>query len=396
MTAGGRAPLADMTHEEFRSHYWQQRPLLIPQAFPNYQCPIDPDELAGLALEPEVESRIILERDGSAPWQCEYGPFDEQRFATLPDSHWTLLLQGCNRYVPELAELLERFNFIPSWRLDDVMVSYATDQGSVGPHTDNYDVFLLQARGTRRWQIAGGVYRESDFIPGLDLKILKRFEAEYSWDLQPGDMLYLPPGVAHHGVALGECMTISIGFRAATSAQLFHAFTESLLEHRQAQLEQTFYQDPKLEPSPFPGEIDAKALLRARQQLLAAMEQGLNDPSWFGVAVTELGEIPEPLPIPITAAALNQYLRQGRSLRRNEACRFAFMRMESVVLWFRSGEVLTQPILLLPIIARLCELHRLDQTILGTELNIGANTDAMALIVELINAGFWYCEEELV
>jgi len=194
--------LGGLTPERFLAEYWQKRPLLVRQAIPGFKSPLSADELAGLACEPEVESRLILEKGGSRPWQLEHGPFEEERFATLPESHWTLLVQRVNHWVPAVADLLDHFAFLPSWRLDDIMISYAADQGSVGPHTDQYDVFLLQGAGRRRWQIDASVTDESPLLDHPDLRILAQFHATDEWVLEPGDLLYLPPGLAHYGVAL--------------------------------------------------------------------------------------------------------------------------------------------------------------------------------------------------
>jgi 50S ribosomal protein L16 3-hydroxylase len=186
--------LGGLSVEEFLDKYWQKEPLLIRQAFPGYQCPVTPEELAGLACEEDVESRLIMEQGGEKPWQVEHGPFPEERFTTLPATHWTVLVQEINKHVPEFALLQDRFSFLPNWRLDDVMVSYAPEHGTVGPHADNYDVFLIQGAGHRRWQINRKEPTDDDLLPDLPLKIMKNFEVEEEWVLEPGDMLYLPPG----------------------------------------------------------------------------------------------------------------------------------------------------------------------------------------------------------
>ena len=191
MTAA-RTPLGQHTPAGFLQHYWQQKPLLIRQALANDALPtLSPDELAGLACETDIESRLILEKDGPHPWQLENGPFDAERFASLPESHWTLLVQDVDKFVPQVAELLQWFRFVPDWRIDDVMISYAIDQGSVGPHVDNYDVFLLQIHGRRRWRISTQPIADDNFIPDIPLNILQQFDAEQEWLLEPGDMLYL-------------------------------------------------------------------------------------------------------------------------------------------------------------------------------------------------------------
>ena len=179
------AVLGDLSPEEFLRDYWQKKPLLIRNAIPDFEPPIDGNELAGLSLETEVESRLVV----GTEWQLENGPFTEQRFQTLPSSHWTLLVQAVDLWVPEVAALLREFAFLPPWRLDDIMVSYAQDGGSVGPHFDYYDVFLLQGAGQRRWQIGQACAASSPLLENTDLKILSQFRPTDEWVLNCGDML---------------------------------------------------------------------------------------------------------------------------------------------------------------------------------------------------------------
>ena len=207
--------LGETSVEEFLADYWQKKPLLIRNAFPGLESPISAEELAGLSCEEYVNARLVLERDGDYPWQVEFGPFEESRFSELPESHWSLLVSDVEKHVPETAALLKPFRFIPDWRIDDLMISYAPQGGSVGAHTDAYDVFLIQLSGQRRWKIAEEFPEKT--LDGIDLCILEKFEAENEWLLDSGDMLYLPPNVAHHGIAQdnGEtCLTASVGFRA--------------------------------------------------------------------------------------------------------------------------------------------------------------------------------------
>jgi len=213
--------LGDISVDDFLQHYWQKKPLLIRDAFPDLQSPITADELAGLACEEHVNARLVLEKHGDKPWQVEFGPFEESRFSRLPASHWSLLVSDVERHLPETKSLLKAFRFIPDWRVDDLMVSYAPAGGSVGAHTDAYDVFLIQLSGQRLWQISE--HYPAETFSDTDLCILKSFTAEQEWIVNPGDLLYLPPNVAHHGIAQacqdahGEtlhCMTASVGFRA--------------------------------------------------------------------------------------------------------------------------------------------------------------------------------------
>ncbi|KPK38765.1 MAG: hypothetical protein AMJ69_07540 [Gammaproteobacteria bacterium SG8_47] len=276
--------LGGLSAEEFLRDHWQKRPLLVRQALPDFGSPLSPDELAGLACEDGIESRIILERDGQVPWQLENGPFEEQRFATLPQTHWTLLVQEVDQYVPALESVLEQFEFLPAWRIDDVMASYAPEYGSVGPHVDQYDVFLIQGLGHRRWQISTDPVEPHNFLPHTALRIMREFTPQSDWVLEPGDMLYLPPGVAHYGVALDDCMTFSVGFRAPSHADILVGFAE----HVAAQLgDDLRYADPDLSALEHAGEIDARAAARVRTiiERYLADEGRINE--WFGRYVTE-------------------------------------------------------------------------------------------------------------
>jgi len=207
--------LGGLTPDHFMRHYWQKKPLLIRGALPGFEAPISRSELFALAQREDVESRLVVQAGAkhlARSWTLKRGPFQRRSLPALTQKAWTLLVQGVNLFDARAHDILEKFRFIPRVRLDDLMISYASDRGGVGPHFDSYDVFLLQAQGERRWRIAHGV--DDQFVRGAELKILSRFKHDQEWVLQPGDMLYLPPSYAHEGVAMGECMTYSIGFNA--------------------------------------------------------------------------------------------------------------------------------------------------------------------------------------
>jgi 50S ribosomal protein L16 3-hydroxylase len=210
---------------EFISRYWQKRPCVIRNAFIDFESPVSPEELAGLACEEDVHCRLVIENAGDSPWQVRYGPFEEQDFLDLPETHYSLLVSECEKWLPELTDLLDQFRFIPDWRIDDLMISYAPTDSSVGPHVDAYDVFLLQGMGSRRWQFSDSRCEQPELVAGLELAILQQFNPDQEIVLNPGDILYLPPGIAHHGIALDHCMTYSIGFRAPTAASMLESFT---------------------------------------------------------------------------------------------------------------------------------------------------------------------------
>ncbi len=223
--------LGGISPAHFLSEYWQKKPLLIRKAIPNFEGLVDPNTLAGLACDADVQSRIVTFQNNQ--WGLQNGPFDEAIFANLPEKNWTLLVQNLNHFLPKASELLQQFNFIPQARLDDLMVSYAPEDGSVGPHFDSYDVFLLQGQGKRLWQVSAQT--DLTLVEGAPLCILKDFTAEQSWTLETGDMLYLPPKLAHWGVAQASnddgCMTYSIGFRAPKQQELKVEFLSFLQEY---------------------------------------------------------------------------------------------------------------------------------------------------------------------
>ncbi|MFK5913193.1 MAG: cupin domain-containing protein [Woeseiaceae bacterium] len=269
--------------QDFISHYWQKKPLLIRSAFPNYQSPVSAEELAGLACEDFVESRIIQENTTKPKWSLSNGPFVENDFTSLPDSHWTVLIQNINFLYPELDDILREFNFIPSWRVDDLMASYASPNGSVGPHLDQYDVFLLQAQGRRKWIINDDTNKNYQFEKDTSLKIIKDFTATDEWILEAGDMLYLPANVAHHGIGMDDCMTFSIGFRAPSHAELLSSFVD---DHMPKLEDNIRYQDEGLSINNENGEISATAINQIQETLISQFSDRNRIEKWFGKFIT--------------------------------------------------------------------------------------------------------------
>ncbi|VAX11503.1 FIG002776: hypothetical protein [hydrothermal vent metagenome] len=331
------SPLGVLTEKQFLSEYWHKKPLLIRQAFPGFSTPVNPDELAGLACDDEVESRLILEKGGPTPWTLERGPFAEDRFANLPETHWTLLIQEANRYIPELALLRDAFNFIPNWRNDDVMASYAPVQGSVGPHVDQYDVFLLQGLGRRRWMINPDPVGADNLLSETELKIMHNFSADEEWILNPGDMLYLPPGVAHYGIALDECMTFSIGFRAPSHAELLSAYVDDLAPNLKDDLR---YADRDLQIQKNPGEITPRTLTDVHSILQQAVSEPDRINRWFGRYITEPrhGDLPEEREPHITPAEFKAQLERAGGLIRSEYSRFSFIHEAEHVYLYIDGD----------------------------------------------------------
>jgi 50S ribosomal protein L16 3-hydroxylase len=253
------AVLGGMSPATFLRDYWQKRPLLIRQAVPGFGGILDRDAFLALALREDATSRLVIQhpRRKKSRWERHDGPFEALDASLLPPSHWTLLIHGIESLVPGGWELLRSFSFIPSARIDDLMVSYASDGGTVGPHDDLYDVFLLQGPGTRRWQVS--TQRDRTLDPDAAIKVLKSFVPEEEWLLEPGDMLYVPPGVAHFGVAEGPCFTYSIGFLAPSHRELVQSFLGYLGGVLDGEVDpDTLYQDPDLQLQKNPLEVGDK------------------------------------------------------------------------------------------------------------------------------------------
>jgi 50S ribosomal protein L16 3-hydroxylase len=281
--------LGGLSPQQFMRRHWHKRPLLVRQAIPDANPPLSRRALFALASRDEVESRLIV-RDGQR-WSVRAGPLPRRALPPLARPGWTLLVQGLDLHVGAAHRLLQRFRFVPDARLDDLMLSWASDGGGVGPHVDSYDVFLLQVQGRRRWKV--GPLADASLRPGLPLKILAHFEPREEWLLEPGDMLYLPPGWGHDGVAEGECMTASIGFRAAARAELAREVLGRLLE-AEDETPRVLYRDPGQRATAAPARIpealqrfaaDAVArALRDRRALQLALGEALSEPKprvWF-------------------------------------------------------------------------------------------------------------------
>ena len=368
-------PLGDLSPEQFLKDYWQKKPLVIRNAFPDFTSPITAEELAGLSCEEEVNSRIVIEKDGEHPWQPIYGPMDDGVFSTLPDSHWTLLVNDVEKHLPELAWIIDQFRFIPEWRMDDLMISYAPEGGSVGPHMDLYDVFILQAQGHRRWQINSQPVAEDNQVSDTPLRIQKDFVAEEEWLLAPGDMIYIPPGVSHYGVATDDCMSFSVGFRATSHAEQVNDFIGYITQDLDASLT---YRDPDLKTQNNPNEITADAIDRVRRILKDYLDP--DNPKlteWFGrfVSDTKTDITAE------TEDAIASILEvKDKNLMRNPASRFAFIREGKQAKLFIDGE---HCVTSSDFSETLCQQRRID-----TNTLIALSTeDEQSLLINLVNDG---------
>lgn len=329
--------LGGLSAADFLRDYWQKKPLVIRQAFPGFQCPVSADELAGLACEEGVESRIVIENDNGQPWQLHNGPFTPERFSNLPEQDWTLLVQGLDHWVPDIADLLDNFRFVPNWRLDDIMASYAPKGGSVGPHYDQYDVFLLQAQGHRRWTFGGHCDHTTPRVEDTPLRILSSWDGEETVTLAPGDMLYLPPGIGHHGIAEDDCITLSIGFRAPTVDDILTGFTDFLCSQSDAA---NHLNDPDLSVQDNPGIIAPEVIDRLEGVIREKLSDRRQLSLWFGQYATapKSMDIVVPSDEPIAPEVFRDLVLEGAQLRWNEGSRFAYHELGEETALFVDGE----------------------------------------------------------
>jgi 50S ribosomal protein L16 3-hydroxylase len=365
----------------FLRDYWQKKPLLIKNPWKAWSNPLEADELAGLACEDDVEARLIKRKKKT--WAVEHGPFAESRFAKLGKKPWTLLVQAVDHYVPEVAGLIDPFRFVPNWRIDDVMVSYATDGGGVGPHFDQYDVFLIQGLGKRRWQIGGPCDESSELLPHDDLRLLANFEATDEWTLEPGDILYVPPRVAHNGVAVGDdCMTYSVGFRAPARGELIAHWCDHLLAGQQ---EDDRYGDTGLSIQKNPGEISASAITTLHAMVTEKMQDADAFGRWFGQynSTRKNPDVDWRPEVPVQMAELLELIGEGLSLRRNPGSRFSFIKQRAkAVSLFVDGETFECGKETAALAERLCAQDIVE---IGSISKV--SDAALTLILALLNQG---------
>ncbi|MEI8027379.1 MAG: cupin domain-containing protein [Pseudomonadota bacterium] len=334
----------DISLEQFLSEYWQKKPLLMRGALPSFQTPISPDELAGLSTEEGTTSRLVI-RKTLSDWEVRYGPFENEEFSKLPTENFTLLVQEVECYSQEVLQLKRKFRFLPDWRMDDVMVSYAANGGGVGPHVDYYDVFLVQAMGRRHWKIGKLLDHEPEYREDLDLRIMKEFHPVEDWILEPGDILYLPPMVPHDGVAIGEAMTFSMGFRSPAYDEMLAAWSRSIGVDM---LENQRFHGGQWKPTSKPGEITYEAVKEVIQILNSFPKEPTDVAKWFGRLVTypkrgePSAELTELLKNGVPSEELRLFAESFRDdifYEWNEQIRLAYYHLEDALLCFVDGEL---------------------------------------------------------
>jgi len=344
--------LGNISKEDFLANYWQKKPLVIRGAFPDFEMPFTAEELAGLACDTDAPSRMIIEHGlppENKPWQVKVAPFEDEDFTTLPDSHCTFLVNDLERYIPELGNLIEPFRFIPDWRIDDLMVSYAEDQGSVGPHTDDYDVFLIQGEGKRRWKVITREDYPKELIPDLPIALLKEFDEDEDWLLEAGDMLYLPPHMPHYGIAEGACFTFSVGFQAPRTVDLVQNWLETFSKNPAFNKRFTD-QNRTLQSNS--GEITKRDLETLSNMMLSAIKDQQNGLNIFlGKQLTETrGEAP-----PADEDLGDFELDDQADYERESWLRLAYIEEKDSLHFFADGHHLALPLDKKEAIQELCE-----------------------------------------
>lgn len=369
----------------FLAKDWQKQPRVFRQAFVDFVDPIAADELAGVALEPGVDSRLISQRNGE--WDVTHGPIED--FSDVADSHWSLLVQAVNEHFPPAQQIIEAFRFLPDWRIDDLMVSYSTPGGGVGPHLDQYDVFIIQGSGQRRWQVgAKGNYET--LLPHPDLKQVPEFTPILDEVLNPGDMIYIPAGFPHSGDSLQESLNYSVGFRAPNQAELLSALADFALEHDALQER---YQDTQSMPAKS-WHIHKDAFIQFRHLLQRALK---DETTLDQVVANLLSQNPRP-PLmqwptePVTESGLIRYLQRHDVLQKAVGLRMLTAELEGRLWGLVQGQRFALDDDALALFERLLNTHYEIETREVVPYLTGSSS--RQLLQQLINEGFWFVASE--
>lgn len=376
--------LADFSLEHFMAYYWQQRPVVIRQGFPHFEDLISPNDLAGLAMEEAVESRLVYKKDEQ--WQAESGPFES--YKRFGKTGWTLIVQAVNHYSPEVAELVKPFAFIPKWRLDDVMISYATPGGGVGPHIDLYDVFICQGSGRRQWRVGDkGEHRQ--FAAHAALWHTEAFEPIIDVELLPGDILYIPPGFPHDGVTLEESMSYSVGFRAKSGCDMLSGLADYVIDK---DLGKTLLADPKRPIAQHQGQIDASdfTLIRANIQTLLDNDALMADFAGSYFSKTKCALDLQALDEPLELSDLVQMLQDQPLIRTGGLRCFYVDATVALGVCYVDGDRYEFGPSLQPAVIDLCDRDELDFEWLQSVLQ---SPEFTSQLTEWVSAGFWYFQD---
>ncbi|WP_410015732.1 JmjC domain-containing protein [Sodalis sp. C49] len=365
----------DLDWNDFLQRYWQKRPVIIKRAFKNFIDPLTPDELAGLAMETEVDSRLVSHEDGR--WQVSHGPFES--FDKLSETNWSLLVQAVDHWHEPSAALMRPFRQLPDWRIDDLMISFAVPGGGVGPHFDQYDVFIIQGQGRRHWRV-GDKKALKQHSPHPDLLQVEPFDAIIDEEMEPGDMLYIPPGYPHEGYSLENALNYSVGFRAPSGRELVSGFADYVLAQ---ELGSQRYSDPTLTPRADPSAVLPEEIDALRAMMMDLVQQPDRFNHWFGEFISQSRhelDIAPPEP-PYQAGEIYDLLQQGDQLHRLGGLRVLKVGEECYV---NGEQIVTQHKQALAVLAG-------AYVISGAQFGAALDDPSfLALLTALINSGYWY------
>lgn len=369
----------DINWPDFIQRYWQKRPVVLKRGFKNFVDPLSPDELAGLAMENEVDSRLVSHQDGK--WQVSHGPFES--YDHLGENNWSLLVQAVNHWHEASAALMCPFRFLPDWRVDDLMVSFAVPGGGVGPHFDQYDVFIIQGAGRRRWRVGEKVPLKQH-CPHPDLLQVEPFDAIIDEEMEPGDILYIPPGFPHEGYSLENALNYSVGFRAPSGRELISGFADYALANELGSLR---FSDPDVPARDCPSQILPQEIEGVRQLMLDVVNQPEQFAQWFGEFISQSRhelDVAPPEP-PYQPDEIYDALQQGDTLSRLGGLRVLTIGDAVYV----NGERVecSHP----DVMAVLARHYRITLDDLGDALD---DPSVLAQIADLVNAGYWYFGDE--
>ena len=373
-----------LTQEQFLAEYWQKKPLLIKQGFKDFADPIEPEELAGLAMEESIESRIVTNH--SDDWQAYHGPFED--FSLLTEKHSTLLVQAVDHWHNDAAQLLEPFRFIPNWRIDDLMISYSTPGGGVGPHLDQYDVFIIQGEGKRHWRVGMPDANLKQFAQNKSLLQVEQFPAVIDCVLESGDILYIPPGCPHEGYAVENALNYSVGFRAPNQRDLLSQFADHLID---TELGNQRYSDAELKLRSSKGELDQTEAEKVKQLMIAAINDDAVFKTWLGNSMSQpkhemdLAPLEEPYTLDDVLTLLSD---DDVIFERLGGTRAIYQIIDEQVLLSINGVNYMHDIEELELIKKLT-----DHTCLtATDINSSKNNHIfLKTFTTLLNEGIWFC-----
>lgn len=373
-----------LTQEQFLAEYWEKKPLLIKQGFKDFADPIEPEELAGLAMEESIESRIVTNH--SDDWQAYHGPFEG--FSLLTEKHSTLLVQAVDHWHSDAAQLLEPFRFIPNWRIDDLMISYSTPGGGVGPHLDQYDVFIIQGEGKRHWRVGLPDANLKQFAQNKSLLQVEQFPAVIDCVLEPGDILYIPPGCPHEGYAVENALNYSVGFRAPNQRDLLSQFADHLID---TELGNQRYGDAELKLRSSKGELNQTEAEKVKQLMIAAINDDAVFKTWLGNSMSQPKHDMDlaPLEEPYTLDDVNDLLNdEDVVFERLGGTRAIYQVIDDKILLSINGVNYMHDLTDLELITKLT-----DQTwVTAADINSSKNNHIfLKTFTTLLNEGIWFC-----